>query len=70
MTRAEYLEASKQRALVYLERGQLADAVASMGSDLEQNAETKAAAGLVMVGVMMAANGDAVGVRRWIMGFR
>jgi hypothetical protein len=39
-TRDEHLEWCKERARVYLDRGELLDAVTSMGSDLDQHPET------------------------------
>jgi hypothetical protein len=57
--------------LEYLDDGDLTNAVASMGSDLNKHDETKGIAGaLTMLGIMYAANHDREGVRRWIEGFR
>jgi len=70
MTRAEHMAWAKQRALEYVERGDLTNAVASMGSDLEKHAETadSASAFLMMAGMLEIKNG-AQAVRRWIEGF-
>lgn len=69
-TREEHLEFCKTRALEYVERGQLANAVASMGSDLKNHPETRAAPELIFLGIMKASEGDRQGVINWIKGFR
>ena len=74
-TREEHLTWCKQRALEYLNRGQLVDAVTSMMSDLDKHEETKQKPGsaLSMLGVFTAleANkGNRESVRRYIEGFR
>jgi len=71
MTRAEHLQWAKDRALEYADRGDLANAMASQGSDLDKHPETKghAAMGLMM---MLAVNGhlDRPGeLRKFIEGF-
>ncbi len=71
MTREEHLDWCKQRALEYLDRGELANAVASMGSDLNKHVETKTAhQQLIGLGILYVMNNDVEGVRRWITGFR
>lgn len=70
MTRDEHLAWCKERALEYLERGELADAVASMGSDLGKHSETQCPPALLMVGALAAADHDEKGVYEWIEGFR
>jgi Tfp pilus assembly protein PilF len=67
--RAEHLAWCKQRALEYLDAGDLTNAVASMGSDLNKHPETRPAAALMQLGMMELINRDASGVRRWIEGF-
>ena len=67
--RAEHLAFCKRRALEYLDAGDLTNAVASMGSDLDKHPETRAAGALVQLGMMYLMNRDASGVRRWIEGF-
>jgi hypothetical protein len=69
-TRDEHLAWCKTRALEYLDRGELADAVASMGSDLSKHFETKHLDPLIMVGMLAVIDHDEAGVRRWIEGFR
>jgi len=60
----------KQRALEYLNRGQLVDAVTSMLSDLGKHDETRHLAGsLSMLGLIYAHEHDVEGVRRFIEGF-
>lgn len=41
MTREEHIKWCQSRALEYVERGELVDALASMGSDLDKHKETK-----------------------------
>lgn len=71
MTRAEHLAWSKARALEYVNAGDLAQAVASMLSDLGNHPEfdRETTTFLSMVGAMDAARGDAAAVRRWVEGF-
>lgn len=64
------LEQCKQRALEYLDRGDLINAVASMGSDLNEIENAPNDPALMMVGMLAAGRGDSVTVRRWIEGFR
>ena len=70
MTRDEHLSWAKQRAIEYVEAGELANAVASMGSDLEKHPETRFSPALVAVGMLYVTNGDRQALRRWIEGFR
>ena len=71
-TRDEHLAWCKQRALAYADAGNISDAVASMGSDLEKHPETaghagtKLGIGLLIAGLMT----DREECRRWINGFR
>jgi len=70
MTRAEHLEWCKERALAYLDAGDLANAVASMTSDMSKHDETKDYPGvLTMLGMIEVMNSNPDGVRRWIVGF-
>jgi hypothetical protein len=71
-TREEHLQWCKERALEYWNDGCLVDAVVSMTSDLDKHEETKLAAApyLLMTGALYATNGDSIGVKRWIEGFR
>lgn len=74
MTRDEHLAWAKQRALEYVDAGDLVNAVASMGSDLDKHPETKldgAKMGTLMyVAMFRITEGDVQGVREWIEGFR
>jgi hypothetical protein len=69
-TREEHLAWAKQRALEYLWRGELADAVASMGSDMGKHPELRMNDGLMAVAMLYVINYDVDGVKRWIEGFR
>jgi hypothetical protein len=73
-TREEHLEWCKQRAREYLDRGDLANAVASMGIDMDKHPETRMAGekmGMLMyVAMIRITEGDARGVREWVEGFR
>jgi hypothetical protein len=70
MTRTEHLAWCKRRALEYLDDGDLANAVASMGSDLDKHPELGCNPHLMMLGMRYLMDGDASAVRRWIEGFR
>jgi hypothetical protein len=68
MNRQEHLEWCKQRALEYVERGELTNAVASMCSDLGKHKETKCEPFLAFAGMAEVERGrDAV--KHWIEGF-
>lgn len=70
MNRADHLAWCKQRALEYVDQGDLASAVASMTSDLGKHEETVASNPfLMMLAMNYVLSGDANGVRRWIEGF-
>lgn len=72
MTRHEHIAWCKQRALEYVDRGELADALASMLSDLRKHDETKdhigakLGAGLIFVPGWIDNPRE---VRKWIEGF-
>jgi hypothetical protein len=70
MARDEHLAWCKKRALEYVDRGELVDAVASMGSDLRKHPELGANDFLLMLGMKHVMDHDADAVRRWIEGFR
>jgi hypothetical protein len=71
MTRDEHLAWCKTRALEYLNRGEAANAVASLGSDLTKHPGTDFfGPEIMMVGMLYAKNEDIAGLRRWIEGFR
>jgi hypothetical protein len=72
LTRDEYLDWCRKRALEHLDAGDLTRAVASMASDLKTHPDTDNPAlnGLVMIGMMFATDGDKAAVQRWIERFR
>lgn len=69
MTRSEHLQWAKDRALQYLDAGDLNDAFTSMASDLEKHPETSVPPVLMQLGMMELMNRNAEGIRRWIVGF-
>ena len=71
MTREQHMEWCKGRALEYLDKGDVANAIASMLSDLAKHPETRLSSNspLPMLGMMTAARGDSRGARRFIEGF-
>lgn len=70
MTREEHLQWCKQRALEYLDQGNVVDAIASMTSDLSKHEETSTSnPALLMLGMMYARDHDVQGARRWITGW-
>lgn len=70
-TRDEHLAWCKRRALEYVDRGNLRDAVSSMISDMRKHPDTAASMeGMAIIGLMEAAGGSAFRVRYWIEGFQ
>lgn len=69
-TREEHLAWAKQRALEYVDAGDLSYAVASMGSDLDKHPELGCNPYLLLIGGLHASERDRASVRRWIEGFR
>jgi hypothetical protein len=69
MDRAEHLAWCKQRALEYLDAGDMNNAVASMESDMRKHPETQISDLLSMLGMRYLIDRDAAAVRRWIEGF-
>jgi hypothetical protein len=75
VTRAEHIAWCKQRALEYVDRGDLNQALASMLSDLGKHSETAnhPAAGLALPMVMLPGSQSIVrnpaAMRKWIEGF-
>lgn len=67
MTREQHLASCKQRALEYLDRGELENAVFSMVGDMQDIEPVKP--DLMLVGATAATNRDVAAVRRWIEGF-
>lgn len=71
-TRAEHLQWCKDRALEYVNQGELNDAVVSMMSDLTKHPETSGHAG-IKLGMLLQLSGhlnDPEKVRDYIEGFR
>lgn len=72
MTRSEHLQWAKERALEYLELGDLQNAFASFVSDMRKHDELGGHLGLDLR-IIVAETGfpmfDAAGLRRWIEGF-
>jgi hypothetical protein len=71
MTRAEHLQWAKDRALEYAERGDIAQAITSIGSDLDKHPETKGHKGTEL-GVMLLMTGSLSSIedaKRFINGF-
>lgn len=71
MDRAEHLQWCKNRAMEYVDRGEINDALASMGSDLNKHPDTKDHAGIqlgmaLLLGGQMNTVEDA---RKYINGF-
>lgn len=66
----EHLAWCKQRALEYLDEGDVVNAVASMMSDLKTHPEGRVNPYIEMLGIMAARDGDVAGAHRWIVGFR
>lgn len=70
MTRQEHLDRCKERALEYLDRGDVMNAVTSMMSDMQKHPETKFnSPALNMLGMKAAASHDTGEARRYIEGF-
>ena len=70
MTRQEHLQWCKNRALEYLNRGDLVNAIASMLSDLSRHDETRdIGEKLRQLGMLYVINNDSAGARRFIEGF-
>ena len=57
MNRDEHVEWCKQRALEYVDKGELSDAFASMGSDLNKHPDTEGHPGIQM-GMMLLVGGQ------------
>jgi hypothetical protein len=71
MTRDEHLEWCKKRAREYLDRGDIQNAIGSMGSDLMKHEELKdISASMMLIGLFYLSTHDMDGARRWIEGFR
>ncbi len=70
MTRQEHLEWCKERALVYVDNGDLSQAVASMISDLSKHDETRLTpdSPLKQLALIAAMSGNQEEIRRFIVG--
>lgn len=72
MTREEHLKWCKERALEYVQRGKLEDAVASMASDLTEHPswrDKEFVSFMVLDACLFCVPAGADAVRRWIEGF-
>ena len=71
MDRAEHLKWAKDRALEYADRGDGANALASLASDLNKHPETENHAGMMLMAMQVAAGLlDRPGaLRKFIEGF-
>jgi hypothetical protein len=70
MTRDEHLALAKRSALEYLDRGDVANAIASMAIDMKKCNNLKHQPALMMMGFLALMNNDLAAARRWIEGFR
>lgn len=70
LDRAEHLVWCKERALAYVDEGDMSYAVASMMSDLAKHPETRPNDALGLLGLMLAADQDTAAIRQWIEEFR
>lgn len=73
-TRAEYLQWAKDRALAYVDKGELSEAMTSMLSAMNKREDTKFKSGstlgvLIHLGIMHIQNNDTRKMRRWVEGF-
>ena len=73
-TRAQHLQWCKDRAMQYVNSGDLVEAVTSMASDLGKHDETRsstegAMGALFLMAAMQAQQGDREAVKRYILGF-
>lgn len=71
MDRNEHLHWAKQRALAYVSRGDLQDAIASLLSDLGKHEDTADHAGIELTGMLLLSGklNTATAVRHHIEGF-
>jgi len=68
---AEHMAWCKKRALEYLDKGDLQNAIASLASDLNKHPDTRPHVHfVVMLGMQAILDHDVGGVRRLIEGFR
>lgn len=70
MTRSEHMAWCKQRANEYLAKGDIANGVASMLSDLGKHPETAhAGETMALIAMMTVEQGDLAGAKRFVDGF-
>ena len=71
MTREEHLAWCKKRALEYLDKGDVENAIASMMSDMQKHDETKLSSGSILsaMGLTIAMTRNPQDARRYIEGF-
>lgn len=71
MTRTEHVDWAKARAYEYIDRGELADAIASFASDMAKHPDNSPLVGMMVatVGLGHVMNGDAHALRHFIEGF-
>lgn len=69
MDRAEHLQWCKDRALAYLNTGDVQQAFSSMASDLAKHPDTAHHRETMMLGLGELQNNDVAGMRRFIKGF-
>jgi hypothetical protein len=72
MTRQEHMDWCKQRALQYVEAGDIQVAFASMASDIMKHEDTKHHAGTNQLGMQLMMSGHLASqqqMREWINGY-
>jgi hypothetical protein len=68
-SRQAHVSWCKQRALEYVDRGELANALASMLSDMSKHEGCEVMPFLAQIGMMDVMSGNAAAVRNWVEGF-
>ncbi len=68
-TREEHLAWCKQRALEYVDSGDMANAFASMLSDLGKHPDTFSSVNIMSLGLSAVTSGSAHEMRKFIEGF-
>ena len=69
VTREQYVERSKERALALLRVGRIRQAVASMMMDMRKHPDCGVAREINAIGILAAAAGDVAVARAYIDGF-
>jgi hypothetical protein len=69
LTREQYVERSKERALALLRVGRIHEAVASMMADMRKDPNCRVPRAVHAIGISAAAAGDAAVARAYIEGF-